>query len=45
MTLDRKQMYYSPDLTDYNLMNAREKLQTEVAAGLFKADPDIPMYR
>lgn len=29
-----------PDLTDYNLMNAREKLQTEVAAGLFKADPE-----
>lgn len=28
-----------PDLTDYNLMDAREKLETEVAAGLFKADP------
>lgn len=30
-----------PDLTDYNMMNAREKLQTEVAAGLFKADPKL----
>ena len=29
-----------PDLTDYNLMNAREKLETEVAAGLFQADPE-----
>lgn len=29
-----------PDLTDYNLMNAREKLATEVAAGLFQADPE-----
>lgn len=29
-----------PDLTDYNLMNAREKLETEAAAGLFKADPE-----
>lgn len=28
-----------PDLTNYNLMNAREKLETEVAAGLFKAAP------
>lgn len=28
-----------PDLTDYNMMNAREKLETEVAAGMFKADP------
>ena len=33
-----------PDLTDYNLMNAREKLQTEVAAGLFKADPKADNY-
>lgn len=30
-----------PDLTDYNMMNAREKLQTEVAAGLFKGDPKL----
>ena len=29
-----------PDLTDYNMMNAREKLETEVAAGLFKADSE-----
>ena len=29
-----------PDLTDYNMMNAREKLATEVAAGLFQADPE-----
>ena len=29
-----------PDLTDYNMMNAREKLETEVAAGLFKANPE-----
>lgn len=29
-----------PDLTDYNMMNAREKLETEVAAGLFKASAD-----
>lgn len=27
-----------PDLTDYNLMNAREKLETEVAAGIYKSD-------
>ena len=29
-----------PDLTDYNLMNAREKLETEVAAGMFTAKPE-----
>lgn len=34
----------APDLTDYNLMNAREKLETEVAAGLFKADPESESY-
>lgn len=28
-----------PDLTDYNLMDAREKLQTEVAAGMYRHDP------
>ena len=28
------------DLTDYNLMNAREKLETEVAAGMFTAKPE-----
>lgn len=33
-----------PDLTDYTLMNAREKLQTEVAAGLFKAEPKADNY-
>ena len=33
-----------PDLTDYNLMNARDKLQTEVTAGLFKADPEAENY-
>ena len=32
-----------PDLTDYNMMNAREKLQTEVAAGLFVFDPELPV--
>lgn len=31
-----------PDLTDYNMMNAREKLQTEVAAGLFQQDYTDP---
>lgn len=31
-----------PDLHDYNLMDAREKLQTEVAAGMFKNDPENP---
>lgn len=30
----------APDLTDYNLMNAREKLQTELAAGMYTAKPD-----
>lgn len=34
-----------PDLTDYNLMNAREKLETEAAAGLFKADPESNFYQ
>lgn len=29
-----------PDLTNYNLMNAREKLETELAAGLYKAEPE-----
>ena len=33
-----------PDLTDYNLMDAREKLETEVAAKLFKADPKSENY-
>lgn len=33
-----------PDLTDYNLMDAREKLQTEVAAGLFRADPESESF-
>ena len=28
------------DLSDYNLMNAREKLETEVAAGMFTAKPE-----
>ena len=27
-----------PDLSDYNLMNAKEKLATEVAAGIYKSD-------
>lgn len=27
----------APDLTDYNLMNAKEKLEAEVAAGIYKA--------
>ena len=29
-----------PDLTDYNMMNAREKLETEVAAGMYTAKPE-----
>ena len=29
-----------PDLTAYNLMNAKEKLDAEVAAGFFKMNPD-----
>ncbi len=29
-----------PDLSDYNMMNAREKLETEVAAGMFTAGED-----
>lgn len=29
-----------PNLNDYNLMNAKEKLEAEVAAGLFEIDPD-----
>lgn len=29
-----------PDLTDYNLLNAREKLEVEQAAGFYKADPN-----
>ena len=28
-----------PDLTDYNLLNAKEKLETERLAGCFEADP------
>ena len=28
----------APDLTDYNLMNAREKLEAEVAAGIYKGE-------
>lgn len=31
-----------PDLHDYNLMNAREKLETEVAAGMFKQNLNDP---
>ncbi|MCR9013368.1 SusC/RagA family TonB-linked outer membrane protein [Gabonibacter chumensis] len=30
----------TPDLSDYNLMNAREKLETEVLAGLFEGKDD-----
>ena len=33
-----------PDLSDYNLMNAKEKLATEVAANVFKADPSDSYY-
>lgn len=33
-----------PDLTDYNLMNAREKLDTEVAAGIYKDDNYTKQY-
>lgn len=31
----------APDLSDYNLMNAREKLDAEVAAGLLDADSPL----
>lgn len=31
-----------PDLHDYNLMNAREKLETEVAAGMYTEKKDDP---
>ena len=33
-----------PDLSDYNLMNAKEKLETEAAAHVFEADPKDPQY-
>ena len=33
-----------PDLTDYNLMNAREKLETEVAAQLYVSDDPKEQY-
>ncbi len=35
----------APDLTDYNLMNAREKLQTEVMAGIYPKDKEDKMNR
>lgn len=31
----------APDLTSYNLMNSREKLEYEVAAGLYDGDQDM----
>lgn len=34
-----------PDLTSYNLLNAKEKLELEEMAGLFVADKDRPDYR
>lgn len=33
-----------PDLSDYNLMNAREKLETEFAAKLFESDKPNEQY-
>lgn len=33
-----------PDLTDYNLMNAREKLETEVAAEVYQSDDAVAQY-
>lgn len=33
-----------PDLTSYDILNAREKLDFEVAAGLFLADPNSVFY-
>lgn len=33
-----------PDLSDYNLMNAKEKLVTEVAAGIYKSDKPSEQY-
>ena len=33
-----------PDLTDYNLMHAKEKLEAEVEAGVFVFDPDYATY-
>ncbi len=35
----------TPDLTDYNLMNASEKLQTEVMAGVYPESSNIMMNR
>lgn len=37
----------APDLTGYNLMNAKEKLQFEVERGMFEAawDPNLATYR
>ncbi len=34
----------TPDLSDYNLMNAREKLEAEKAAGLFDKNPTHHAY-
>ncbi len=35
----------TPDLTDYNLMNAKEKLQTEVMAGIYPENDNTMMNR
>ncbi len=35
----------TPDLTDYNLMNAKEKLQTEVLAGIYPENDDNMINR
>lgn len=33
-----------PDLSDYNLMDAKEKLATELAAGIYKSDKSLEQY-
>ena len=33
-----------PDLSDYNLMNAKEKLATELAAGIYQSDKPMEQY-
>ena len=33
-----------PDLSDYNLMNAKEKLATELAAGIYQSDKPMDQY-
>ncbi|MFR7876197.1 MAG: TonB-dependent receptor plug domain-containing protein, partial [Butyricimonas paravirosa] len=34
-----------PDLSDYNLMNAKEKFATEIAAGIYKSEDRDEQYK